>query len=53
MLGSVFKMDAWCLSVMHVRLRLLTNHICSAWLGTSGTYPLFCLVECLCMLDIK
>ena len=36
-----------------VHLSLLIDLLCSAWLGTTGTHPLFCLVECLCMLDTE
>ena len=37
----------WILTFV-VHLSLVTDLLCSAWLGTIGTHPLFLLVECLC-----
>ena len=52
--GICIYMRTWCLDFdVCDHLRLLTDLLSGAWLRTTGTHPLFCLVECLCMLDIE
>ena len=52
--GICIYMLTWCLDFdVCGAFELVDCLLCSAWLGTIGTHPLFCLVECLCMLDIE
>ena len=48
-----WMLGAQLLCIFVVHLILLTELLCSVWLGTSGMHFWFWLVECMCMLNTR